>query len=71
MNILQRLAIKFIDLYQDKLPDKQKIECFYSPSCSEYMKQSITKYGAVNGIKNGVARLKRCYEGCVGGEDYP
>jgi|ETNmetMinimDraft_26_1059896.scaffolds.fasta_scaffold49910_2 hypothetical protein len=34
--------------------------CVFQPSCSEYTKQSIEKYGAIKGVVLGVKRVVRC-----------
>tara|TARA_B100000029_G_scaffold438903_1_gene455142 strand:+ start:131 stop:343 length:213 start_codon:yes stop_codon:yes gene_type:complete len=35
--------------------------CRFDPSCSEYMKQAILKYGAFQGLIMGLKRLSRCH----------
>ncbi len=35
--------------------------CHMYPSCSEYMKQSILRYGALKGFYLGVRRILRCH----------
>ena len=45
------------------------VECKYYPSCSEYMKQAIEKYGSIKGIYLGVKRLLRCHPFSKGGYD--
>jgi len=45
------------------------INCKYYPSCSEYMKQAIEKYGCLKGIYMGVKRLLRCHPFAKGGYD--
>ncbi|WP_369370208.1 membrane protein insertion efficiency factor YidD [Vibrio ezurae] len=35
-------------------------ECNFEPTCSEYTKQCIQKYGARKGWQLGLARIKRC-----------
>ena len=45
------------------------IECKYYPTCSEYMKQAIEKYGAFKGIFLGIKRLIRCNPFSKGGYD--
>ncbi len=37
-----------------------KVECNFTPSCSEYAKQAIIKYGAIKGLIIGFNRIKRC-----------
>ena len=36
------------------------VECKYYPTCSEYMRQAIEKYGSLNGTYLGIKRLFRC-----------
>lgn len=45
------------------------VNCKYYPSCSEYMKQAIEKYGVLRGIYLGVKRLLRCNPFSKGGYD--
>lgn len=35
--------------------------CVFYPTCSEYMKQSITKYGVLKGGIKGIYRILRCH----------
>lgn len=35
--------------------------CIFSPSCSEYTKQSIRQYGLFKGIRMGLNQLKKCH----------
>lgn len=35
--------------------------CRFTPTCSEYMAQSITKLGARQGIALGLKRLSQCH----------
>ena len=48
-------------LYQKFAPLKIRKQCCFEPCCSEYMKISITKYGLLKGIHNGINRLSRCH----------
>ena len=45
------------------------IECKYYPTCSEYMRQAIEKYGALKGTYLGIKRLFRCNPFSKGGYD--
>lgn len=45
------------------------VNCKYCPSCSEYMKQAIEKYGCLKGIYLGIKRLLRCNPFSKGGYD--
>ena len=35
--------------------------CRFTPTCSEYMKQAINKYGVIKGIHLGFKRLLKCH----------
>jgi len=37
--------------------------CRFTPTCSEYTRQSIEKYGLVHGIWMGLKRISRCRPG--------
>mgnify|MGYP002624291814 FL=1 len=43
--------------------------CRFTPTCSEYTKQAIIKYGAIKGLWLGIKRICRCHPGNPGGYD--
>ena len=43
--------------------------CRFAPSCSEYTRQAIQRYGALGGLRRGAARLLRCHPFHPGGWD--
>ena len=43
--------------------------CRFYPTCSEYTKQAIVKYGVIKGGWLGVKRICRCHPGNPGGYD--
>jgi putative membrane protein insertion efficiency factor len=43
--------------------------CRYYPSCSEYMRQAVEKYGVARGVWMGIKRLARCHPFHAGGLD--
>ncbi len=43
--------------------------CIYKPTCSEYMKEAILRYGILKGFTFGLLRLLRCNPFFKGGED--
>jgi putative membrane protein insertion efficiency factor len=43
--------------------------CNFNPSCSEYTRQAIAKYGLLEGTALGVARIARCNPSHKGGDD--
>ncbi|MFA9213819.1 MAG: membrane protein insertion efficiency factor YidD [Candidatus Methylacidiphilales bacterium] len=46
--------------YQNVLSTQINAGCIYSPSCSEFSKQSIKKYGLIKGILLSADRVQRC-----------
>ena len=45
------------------------IHCKYYPTCSEYAKQAITKYGVVKGGYLSIKRILKCNPFSKGGYD--
>lgn len=43
--------------------------CRFEPTCSEYTRQAVEKYGAVRGTWMGIKRILRCQPFCKGGHD--
>lgn len=60
---MKKILIKIIIWYQKNISlwlESKNIKCKYYPTCSEYTKQAIEKYGALKGCMLGVARILRC-----------
>ena len=49
--------------------EQKGIKCKYYPSCSEYCKQAVEKYGIIKGVFYGVKRIVRCNPFSKGGYD--
>ena len=50
---MKKIMIKFIEFYKKSISpflEDRGIHCKYEPTCSEYTKQAIEKYGAVKRI---------------------
>jgi putative membrane protein insertion efficiency factor len=43
--------------------------CIFNPTCSQYMYQSIVKYGSIKGLWLGIKRIIRCGPWSSGGYD--
>ena len=50
-------------------PLKKQGCCIYTPSCSEYTRQAVEKYGVTKGCFLGMCRIIRCNPFCKGGYD--
>ena len=56
----KNIILLMIFLYQKFAPKATRAACLFTPSCSEYMRISVQKYGVFTGVKKGFRRLKRC-----------
>jgi len=45
--------------------------CPYFPSCSEYGRLAVMKYGVFRGVMKAGGRVLRCHPFCEGGVDQP
>jgi putative membrane protein insertion efficiency factor len=43
--------------------------CRFEPTCSEYMRQAVERYGVLRGLGMGIRRLLRCHPFHEGGFD--
>ena len=55
---MKRVLLFLIRLYQKYLSPGLPRRCRFSPTCSQYALEAITKYGAVNG--SWLEKLPRC-----------
>ena len=69
---MKRILIFVLDKYKKYISpffSKNGIHCKYYPSCSEYTKQAILKYGVLKGGWLGIKRICRCHPKNPGGYD--
>ena len=69
---MKRILIKMIEFYQKNISlwlESKNIKCKFYPTCSEYTKQAIEKYGALKGTFLGIYRILRCNPFSKGGYD--
>lgn len=66
------IFINLIEWYQKNISlwlESKNIRCKFYPTCSEYTKQAIEKYGCLKGTILGVCRILRCNPFSKGGYD--
>jgi putative membrane protein insertion efficiency factor len=56
----KKLLLTIINLYQKYAPETIRSSCLFEPCCSEYMRISVIKYGALKGFIRGIKRILRC-----------
>jgi len=59
--MLQRPAIYLINWYQRYIRTILPESCRFSPSCSEFAKEAIIKYGFFKGAYKATKRLLTCH----------
>ncbi len=57
---MRKLIISLINLYQKGISpmiSSKNIHCKFYPTCSEYTKQAVEKYGVIKGGAKGIIRI--------------
>jgi len=65
---MKKLLLRLILFYQRFVP-KSSLVCRFSPTCSQYTYQAISKYGILHGSAQAVKRLFKCHPWHTGGYD--
>jgi len=58
---LRNPALLLIEIYQRQIRPLLPDSCRFEPSCSEFTKQAILKYGFIKGVFKGLTRILRCH----------
>ncbi len=58
---MKTILISLVRIYQGVLSPYLPNACRYTPTCSQYMIQAITKHGALKGGWLGLKRFGRCH----------
>lgn len=66
---MRQLLIRLISLYQYLLSPLMPPSCRFTPSCSQYAREVITKHGAWRGTWLSIKRVIRCNPWSPGGYD--
>ncbi len=69
---MKKIIIALIDFYKKHISSYLEhlgIHCKYEPTCSEYMKQAVEKYGFIKGVLLGIKRILKCNPFSKGGYD--
>ena len=63
---MKTLLLAFIRFYQKFVSPLFPARCRYIPTCSEYARQALEKYGAAKGSLLALKRILRCHPFCKG-----
>lgn len=69
---MKKILIFFIEFYKKHISqwlETKNVRCKYYPTCSEYAKQAINKYGTVKGSILAIKRILKCNPFSKGGYD--
>ena len=66
---MKKLLLLLIKFYQKALSPYLGRNCKYTPTCSAYAYQAISKYGALKGTGLAIWRILRCNPFSKGGYD--
>lgn len=68
---MKKICIYLIEFYQKNISKtkNKNIRCKFYPTCSEYTKQAIEKYGVLKGCILGAVRILKCNPFSKGGYD--
>ncbi|HNW25922.1 MAG TPA: membrane protein insertion efficiency factor YidD [Candidatus Gastranaerophilaceae bacterium] len=66
--MFKKILIKLIEIYQ-KISSLTPPVCRFSPTCSQYTKEAIQKYGVLKGLWLGTKRVCKCHPFNKGGYD--
>lgn len=66
---MRKIVIFLIKFYQKAISPFLGRTCRFYPTCSEYTKQAVIKYGALKGLYLGLVRILKCHPFHRGGYD--
>jgi putative membrane protein insertion efficiency factor len=66
---MKKLLIAIIKAYKYTLSPLFPANCRFTPTCSEYAMDAISRYGALKGISLAARRILRCNPFHAGGAD--
>ena len=66
----KKSGVFLINFYQKHISKLFGKKCRFYPTCSEYTKQAIDKYGIIKGTFKGIKRILKCHPFHKGGIDY-
>ena len=64
-----RVVNALIRIYQNTISVVLPASCRFSPTCSEYSREAVIRFGVIKGIWMGIKRIVRCHPFHPGGYD--
>ena len=66
---MTRLILALLAMYKRMLSPLLGARCRFEPSCADYARVAVARFGALRGGYLGMRRLVRCHPLCHGGFD--
>ena len=66
---MKYIAVFLVSIYQALISPVLPPSCRYMPTCSQYAKEALLKYGFLKGSYLAARRLLRCHPFHAGGYD--
>ena len=66
----RKIVVSLIRSYQLCISPRLGKHCKYYPTCSEYTRQAVDKYGIIKGSLLGIIRILKCNPFSKGGVDH-
>jgi uncharacterized protein len=66
---MKYILLKLLDFYRNLLSPLKISTCRFKPTCSNYMREAITKKGILKGLSLGIVRILKCNQFFPGGYD--
>lgn len=66
---IERVMLGAIRFYQTRISPRTPPACRFQPTCSEYARLAILRYGGFKGVWLGACRIARCHPLHPGGID--
>ncbi|MFH1594679.1 MAG: membrane protein insertion efficiency factor YidD [Candidatus Omnitrophota bacterium] len=65
----KKIVIQLIEFYRKWLSPLKLRTCRFYPSCSEYAKESVSRFGVLKGMGKSAVRILKCHPFHPGGYD--
>lgn len=69
MGYARKVLVGIIEFYQKRISPLKAPTCRFYPTCSQYAKEALIKYGVIKGVWKAFKRILKCHPFHPGGYD--